>query len=536
MTKGSREPRVEGESTRLFVAGRPANQKGINGGSIMRLLVVAVALVLLVVAVGRLWALERDSSGPASVVGEEPVEEEPVEEESVGEDAGSGVAEAVPSVEGRSGLLHSPEEVVLWRQRAQQGPYRVAGDVSANSPGDWSRIRLNADRFVANPSAGRWQGPPQGDLSTCVQQWDGEPPTGGPSELRDAAFVALVTGEERFATEVKSELLWQASAPGTDFSNRSRWCPGVLMDVNPGFIVTWWLTKLLLAYDYLGPEAFSAEEQALLDEWFLEAARFFQVDLDESLSRLFADRGRSERLSRSIRINPDCGGNYFLGSRTTCTLNRHYNNRRATTARFVGLVGVHQQDDSLKESARQFVEEFLMYGVFPEAFVADFLRGTPDKPMLGFAYGANTVAPVLTIADAFARSGDTSLYEYTTSVGAFGSEGGAKNLLFAARSFGKHVDGTYRRYVRDSSEDPDYLIDGEWAGMGFLHDVAFAQANVYFQDDYLRQAYTRSGSGMDGYPSRVASNGPHPVWTGEGGIFPGVLFMYGQTEGIVWPY
>ena len=492
----------------------------------MRLLVGAAALCLLILA---LTILPKALEGDGSVVSG-------AAEEPVGEDAGSGVTEVVPSVEGRSGLLHSAEEVALWRQRAERGPYRVAGDVSANSPGDWSRIRRNADRFLANPSAVRWQGPPQGDLSTCVQRWDGEPPTGGSSELRDGAFVALVTGEERFAAAVKQELLWQASAPGTDFSNRSRWCTGVLMDINPGFIVTWWLAKLLLAYDYLGPEAFSAEERALLDEWFVEAARFFQVDLDASLSGLFADRGRSDQLSSSIENNPRCGGSYYLGSKPTCTLNRHYNNRRATIARFVGLVGVHQQDESLKRSARLFTEEFLKYGVFPEGFVADFLRGNPDRPMHGFAYGANTVSPVLTIADAFARAGDASLYEYTTSVGAFGSEGGAKNLLFAARSFGQHVDGTYRRYAKDSREDPKYLIDGESSGTGFLHDVAFAQANVYYQDNYLRQAYTRSGSDMRGYPSRVASNGPFPVWTGEGGIFPGVLFMYGQTEGTVQPY
>lgn len=456
------------------------------------------------------------------------------------ESAGEGVGDAGgPEVEGRSGLLYSAEEVVLWRQRAQQGPYRVGGDVSANSPGDWSRIRRNADRFLADPSAARWAGPPQGDLSTCVQKGNGEPPTGGPSELRDAAFVALVSGEERFATAVKEELLRQASAPGTDFSNRSRWCTGVLFDVNPGFIITEWLAKLLMAYDYLGPEAFSARERAQLDGWFLEAARFFQVDLDASLSRLFADRGSSDQLSSSVLENPRCSGSYYLGSTTTCTLNRIYNNRRATIARFVGLVGVDQQDEVLKRSARLFTEEFLKYGVFPEGFVADYLRGSPEKPMLGWAYGANSVSSVLTIADAFARAGDPSLYEYTTSVGAFGSEGGQKSLLFAARSFGQHVDGTYLRYATDDPShegDSRYLIDGEAAGAGFLHDVAFAQANVYYQDSYLRQAYTRSGAGMNGYPSRIVSSGPHQIWTGGGGIFPGVLFMYGQTEGTVTPH
>ena len=61
-------------------------------------------------------------------------------------------------------------------------------------------------------------------------------------------------------------------------------------------------------------------------------------------------------------------------------------------------------------------------------------------------------------------------------------------------------------------------------------------ANRYYRDDELYAAYTRTGPGMAGYPQQPASNGPHSPWTGEGGIFPGMLFMYGGLEDEPPPY
>ena len=56
----------------------------------------------------------------------------------------------------RLGLHVTQEELDIWRQRAASGPYKSTGDVSANSPGDWDRIKAHADRFLNNPSTGGW--------------------------------------------------------------------------------------------------------------------------------------------------------------------------------------------------------------------------------------------------------------------------------------------------------------------------------------------------------------------------------------------
>jgi hypothetical protein len=450
------------------------------------------------------------------------------------------VPESAPKTSDLPGLLHTPDEVEIWRQRTRTGPYRSHGDTSPNSPGDWDRIRDNSARFLEEPSMARYGGPVEGDLGTCVQQGDSEPPVNEPGHLRDAAFVALLTEGAAEANAVRQELLWQASEPGTDFANRARWCPGILWDVNPSFMIANWLTKLLLAYDYLGPVAFTPEERDLMDRWFRDAARFFQSDLDAALERNFEDRSRGHSIHPSLQQDPQCSRAHYLDGPMSCLIHKRYNNRHANNARFVGLVGLHLDNASLMHSGRSFVEEYLKFGVFPEGFVSDFERWREDHPDLGWAYGAMTLGPVIVLADAFARAGDPSLYEYSTFVGAFGSEGGPKDLLFAARSFGEHLDGQRLRFGTDDPArhgDPEYLIDGNHESIGWygVHDVFFAIANVYYRDPYIEGSYTRTGPDMPGYPDQAA-DGPYTIWNGEGGIFPGVLLMYGQMEGRVWPY
>ena len=67
----------------------------------------------------------------------------------------------------RLGLFHTQQEVAIWTQRAVSGAYRVAGDASTNSPGDWTRIVANRNTFAASPSNGRWLAPVTG-AGGCV--------------------------------------------------------------------------------------------------------------------------------------------------------------------------------------------------------------------------------------------------------------------------------------------------------------------------------------------------------------------------------
>src|SRR5690606_14942986 len=113
--------------------------------------------------------------------------------------------------------------------------------------------------------------------------------------------------------------------------------------------------------------------------------------------------------------------------------------------------------------------------------MGEYHRWSSDLPDLGWAYAASLVGTMITTADHFARQGDTSLYDYVTSDGAVGTEGGPKSLLLTVYALGQHVDGTFQHYgtdIQDRAGNEAYLIDGvnaasNWYG---LHDVLVAQS------------------------------------------------------------
>jgi hypothetical protein len=421
----------------------------------------------------------------------------------------------------------------VWRARATSGPYRSEGDVSPNSPGDWERIAGHAEAFRDDPSRNRWRGP-SGD--TCVGD-DGDPPRGEAELLRDAAFFSLVRDDPELRSLAASELLERARLPDLDFSDSTRWCPGVY-DSSPSFGIAAMLTRLLLTYDYLGMDSFSADEQAELQGWFHAAARWLRTDVEEKLDENFRAREEGDyRLSQQRSADPGWGKVGFLGSQRTGSVARYYNNRRSTAMFFVALVGWQQDDDDMIASSRRYVEEWLAFGVYPNGWTGEFERWREDLPDLGWAYSTYNVALASMIADLFARHGDTTIYEFETSDGVHGTEGGPKGLHRVLRDHAAYLDGTIERYGTDRDEfggNHDYLIDGvhEPAGWYSVHDIAAVMANRYYADPYLRGVYMRTAEGTSGYPTEVATQGGADAWTGVWGIYPGVLFMHAQMEDV----
>jgi hypothetical protein len=111
---------------------------------------------------------------------------------------------------------------------------------------------------------------------------------------------------------------------------------------------------------------------------------------------------------------------------------RSHNNRTYAAAAYLGVVGVHQNRQDYKDEAKLMVKEYLMFGVHPQGYMGDFERWWNNnriEPEQGLAYAPGCAAEVIRIADVLARTGDMELYEYTTSQGLAGTEGGAKNLL-----------------------------------------------------------------------------------------------------------
>ena len=444
----------------------------------------------------------------------------------------------------RLGLHVTQEELNIWKQRAASGPYRTTGDVSSNSPGDWTRILSNANAFLSSPSSEIWAG------QTSASCWWGDrtivPPT--PSrvrgeKMRDAAFAYLITGNTAYRDAARSQLLIQAATTGTNFADGSRWCNNPPIGDSYSHEITMWLAKILFAYDYIRP-SISNSERATLDAWFRGAGIFWEAVVASTIKKRFPNRDKDDyTVTSSFLPNGDDGSSPKLTHYNGWTkrgFHEGWNNRNGTQIRFAALVGVLINDNYLKNQGKRYFKEWLKYSVFPDGTDSDAHRWKSTAPALGWAYAGGMLAQMATMADHLARAGDAELYNYSTSEGMFGTAGGPKSLHQVITTYMNHVNGKTMRYATTQSNqvgDENYRIHSidKLANEARIHDTYLTPANVFYKDNYLKSIYMRTASGAPAYPYRVASAG-FSVYGGEQGIYPGILFMFGQMEGKVWPY
>ena len=446
----------------------------------------------------------------------------------------------------RLGLHVTETELRAWRTRSEKGPFRVRGDYASNSPGDWERIVSNAAYFERRPNSALWDGPSRNNPGGCVRRagsrpsegW--EPPVRGASALRDAAFVALIRDDRALAQRVKKSLLRQTSLPGVQFDSARRWCRGTIQDGNPGFMIATWMSKLLFAADYLearDSDFFTASERSALRSWFTAAARWAQGETDAMLDTAFVDRDAGDyRVSDDLEH--DWQRSLYAGGPQARPVHRQFNNRNARMARFVVLTGIKYDILPFREHGKQYVKEALAYSYFPEGVLGEFERWTNRDADLGWKYAAEMTGAMLSIADHLARSGDRELYRYDTTEGVYGTQGmhrsgSPKSLHTLVRDILSYVDGTYKRFAGARGDRIDSVSRG--TGERRLNDLQVIMGNSYFDDPWVRNVYTRRAPGAPGYPAEPSRGSGNPA-SGEHGLYPGVLFMFGGLEGLkVYP-
>ncbi|QHT70883.1 T9SS type A sorting domain-containing protein [Rhodocytophaga rosea] len=500
----------------------------------------------------------------------------------------------------QSGLHYTPEEITIWKQRANSTAtqntknYRIAGDVQTNSPGDWERIKNRARLFLADPDYERYNGPNPSSSRTYIIVGDGPepeysaytrrdivtgtaypanttPPTGVVTVtlesgevkgtlIRDAAFYYLITGDTQYRDAVRTELLAQAAVSNLDLSNTTRWQYDKLTDDAPGFTIAEWFTTYYFAYDYI-KHTLSNSDKATLDEWFLNAAVFFKNNINYYIDGLFSNRSTNDNNDnytinpqQQYRLSDTQGGprvTHYNGY-ITYSFHRYFNNRRASAVRLYAMVGLGQNNTTLKTEAKKFVKDWLAYGVFPDGTPGDFERWSTTLPDLGWAYGMCITSICADIAEHFARQGDTDLFTHIENTGAAGgsnpngnTSGGNKTILKTVQHLLQYQDGTLTRYGTDQPANTTtaYRIDGVNTASNWnsTFDTWFAKVNQYFKDDDIKAAYLRTNSGLSGYPSvndnpRLANIGSNQPWSGVWQVYPGILFMSGQMEDLANPY
>jgi len=434
-------------------------------------------------------------------------------------------------------------EIAVWQSRMVSGPYKSTGDVSTNSPGDWDRIVGHKNNFLSSPSSSRYAGQ---TLNVCVTPESITAPgrdLGRP--LLDAAFYYLVnTGagdRETVRTAVRDELLAQAGTAGTTYTDTSRWCPGSpygpLIDENPGFDMSNWMTRLIFAYDYIRP-TLSGGDQTTLDAWFLSWAQFTRPNIDGWLaSARYPGRESDDYSSPTDQGvgSADFKKTHYDGWQSDGWIQAFGSNRGGAYMRYTALAGILFNDATLKTSAKRYFKEAIKYGTFADGTLSEMYRWEDSYPTLGWDYAALTIGELVTIADVFARSGDAELYDFSTSTGYNGTAGGPKSLGQMMTLFLSFVDGSTVRYGTENAANNGnsaYKIDtvDGVSGDEYVDDTNVVHGNLYYRSAYNKSVYLRTASGAPAYPPGGGTSGGWTPFTGDWGTYPAMLFMYGQME------
>jgi hypothetical protein len=426
--------------------------------------------------------------------------------------------------------LHaSPIELALWRTRTTQAPYDV----------HWNRVQGRAETFLADPTAARWLGNQltvpwdAQDVVARTQEPNRHPGRKRADGLRDAALLTLLTGSPSSLAVVQQALLAQVSTPGTDFGNPTKWGQTGGLD-NNNFEIVNWVRKLAYAYSYVRgmlPQA----TQDVLESWFSRAASYWASYL------VFPQQARFPGREEGIYTQPDptkypgsVKGNTHWEGWTVYKFQEAWFNIPAACAAMVGVVGVLLSDGVLLDAAKRFAQEWLMCNVAPDGTITDQFRWNDvGNPQMGFGYAGTALGSVLTIADHLARAGDTSLYDYETSHGYFGWEGGPKSLRLVMQRYARLVlgerdlgDGVSAYASKDGVITPALRIG---PGDAAVTDVVLHPAQLYYRDPVVARVLDRP------YPSSPSSGGYDP-WGGDWGCYPSLPFMWDGLAGVVWPY
>jgi len=430
------------------------------------------------------------------------------------------------------GLTWSDPHLAEWRDRAVNGPYKSAGDAfDPLIPGEWQRIVKNKNTFAADPSADRlssyWTTTP--DAYTFIANH---------IKMGDAAFYSLVKEDTALAIVVKDELMWHANAAGMQVS------PTYYHRTDDG---TWsraeWVGRLVMYADYV-KEQFSTAERTTFDAWVSDWAYSYESSIHYELSNTLwgdrYDRSYTTNLG-STASTPGYDGHAYMDSNgvnqwQVGSANRWYNNRRASCMHLVAIAAVWLNDSVLKDRAKLFWEEWIQFCVFPDGSTAEFSRNTTSSPNTGLNYNASTLKVAVSVAEMLRLSGDSSLYNYSSSNGHWESACTTqppKTLKLVVETYIKLISKELAWYVDGSSVNELYRIDNTRSGKCYIGEITFApMGNRYWKDDYIKQGYMHDLPGSIAYSNPLGTAGPIHIWGANEGSFPSCLFMFAEMEDV----
>jgi hypothetical protein len=430
-----------------------------------------------------------------------------------------------PPPPGNLALLVTAAEVEMWRDRAKNGPYRVTGDVRANSPGHWTEMVQSSTLTF---SSWRWSGPTNTDSAgrlvkgTLTNDPPGSTKTGAMS-MFDAAVVAVVNNNTSLAQSVIDEIAWYAGQSDLDFTNRTRYPLGWFNDLNPLFNLSSWVLTLAQAYDVA---TVLATKNSTVEGWFNELAVLCD-DALRTLDNVFPNRKDDSYTSRQSWVNTGIQASTRLGSGSIVyhlDISRYYNNRRTDMAGFLGFSGLLNGNATHISWANRYMREWVMFAnrtTVGQETCGDHNRGSDSFPQLGFAYDVTSFGRFAPFMEASARAGDTSLYNFSSSEGAavptWGSNHQKSMKQVLAQRIG-WVAGTLTPQYTGSGAPPGTFVAGDESyrirsrrtnGNEIGQDACLLYAASYYKEPGWFEVVNRQGtpSGFTASPNNEGSVG-----------------------------
>jgi len=465
------------------------------------------------------------------------------------------------------------------------GPYRISGDAGINTPPDWTRIDSYANDFIKSPMDTGNTNSENLDIWTgyryTIDSLDTYPVWQG-IKMEAAAFKYLLYKDTTYGNKVKHTILAQIrfNSKKNIGYNVATWPkpngqkkPNYESGVNEAL----WLTRLLYSYDYT-KELFTSTEKVEAENYFNSSAHFFSSVIDDKLSQCFPNRLKNDFLTRSYMASPNgvpqwganaiyiSGKSYprysvwkdgfvythrnsngTLGNKIT-QISLNYNNRMFDKMAFVGMCGILTSDTNLVWNAKQTAKEWIIAGVWPDGTYGEYERnGDYTNPNQGaMLYGSKDIQFIVNLADALARRGDYSIYEFSTKDGVHGTEipissNSKKSLKTILDRYSQNAIGNPDIYYGDVAPLNRIDINNEIKNTQFtINHVTFdynlSISNKYYKSNFYESVYTRDPSyiGTVPYPTvNLSSAGKVWIpWSGTGAEKPGVLFMFSKMEKI----
>jgi len=374
------------------------------------------------------------------------------------------------------------------------------------------------------------------------------PGRGNGQNLYKAAFVFLLTGDTSYADAVASELLAQIAVAGTDWTNSAKWCPyngtqSQIFDSN-AFNTLPWLFRLLFAYDYLlagGYTGFTTQNKTDISNWFEAAGSLWDTVNTGTIVVNF--------MSGAYNTPPDftCDGNcsgteylLYYGGPTAEFPQAGFSNRWSSTWAFSMATGIFTGNATLIRNATISFQATIRFGAYANGTIYDINRwrdcadATPC-PNACWGHMAGMWGDLVGTADMLARTGDTSLYTYTSPGGLNGSGGSNVGLLKILQTCAELANKTLVLYGTSvaGSQNAAHQItwDSDSAGPAYW-DFPSMLANIYYNDSTIHTAMTRNQTGT----VNSCGDNQYGCFNGIYINYPDIPFMFGNMEGLVNPY